>query len=508
MKNRLFLELGNIDETLIRDADPIVYAQRPKRHLRYIALAASFLILLVGVGTYTAVEAAEYQKALSFFEDNQLSPDGLTRNEIKHIYRDIITESFAYDKTAEVILDSIHNTVGGYQLPSPVPSTEDIERLWAYKNEWGRFLPPSLTPTLTGISYIGFTDRDAPDDFAAQPETGYFRQYLDGKPQWSVAFEGKDIDGYRPYRDSVYIWGSNYISCYNSTNPPPMGLWIARLTADGKIIWSTEIQRESDTMGIRTVAITQDNVSVFYQKNSTVYFDCLNQDGKLLSQGSLPVDSYTFITNAARLGEDYLIQLSEYTTEAASIDKHAQLLRIDGEGNILGSYVFSTPGKLYFISDMIEYNGSVWVSAFTVSPREDKEYDANRTAFNYAWDYACEQVGDLDYHHADITSERKALDLLGKEMLPFFRECYEAVLLRCDPESGAAQEFYTAEGCLGNRFSISESGELIWKVDSPAEVVIPGSLDSWVPYLVSYVHRYIFDMNGNMVKIEKTSEIS
>ena len=287
-----------------------------------------------------------------------------------------------------------------------------------------------------------------------------------------------------------------------------MGLWIARLTTDGEIVWTADIERESDIMGIRTVAITQDSISVFYHEGSTLYFDCLNQDGELLSQSSLPLDSYTFVINAARLGETYLIQLGESTEGEPPIGKQAQLLRIDSEGNILGSYSLSAPDKLYFISDMIEYNGSVWVSAFTVPLGEGEEYNANRTAFSYAWDYAREQVGDPDYRHTDLTSERKALDLLGKEMLPFFRECYEAVLLRCDSENGVPEEFYIADGCLANRLSISESGDLIWKVNSPAEVVIPGSFDSWVPHLVSYVHRYIFDRDGNMIKIEKTSEIS
>ena len=70
-----------------------------------IAIAACMAVLIaLGVGAYAyAEDAKEYKEALMFFEENDLPTEGLTRSEIKKVYRDITTESYTYSKTAEVL---------------------------------------------------------------------------------------------------------------------------------------------------------------------------------------------------------------------------------------------------------------------------------------------------------------------------------------------------------------------------------------------------------------------
>lgn len=49
-----------------------------------------------------AAEAKEYDTAVAFFEDNGLSTEGLSRSDLKAVYRDITTQSFTYGKTEEL----------------------------------------------------------------------------------------------------------------------------------------------------------------------------------------------------------------------------------------------------------------------------------------------------------------------------------------------------------------------------------------------------------------------
>ena len=77
---------------------------------------------------------------MTFFKEYDLSTDGLSRGEIKKVYRDIKTQAFAYSKTAEVIEKSIsQSTVGGYDIFQDDPTSEDLENLWNYKNNSGRY---------------------------------------------------------------------------------------------------------------------------------------------------------------------------------------------------------------------------------------------------------------------------------------------------------------------------------------------------------------------------------
>lgn len=96
------------------------------------------------------LEAKEYKAAVQFFNDYGMSTEGLTRGEIKEVYRDITTKSFTYSKTAEVIRNSISSdNIGGYEIVQDNPTPEDIENLWNYKNYTGGF----IGATQTGVHY-------------------------------------------------------------------------------------------------------------------------------------------------------------------------------------------------------------------------------------------------------------------------------------------------------------------------------------------------------------------
>jgi hypothetical protein len=70
--------------------------------LTLAACAAAICIILFGaIGL--AAEVNEYQTAIAYFSENGLSTDGLTRGEIKAVYKDIITGSFTHPKTAGVL---------------------------------------------------------------------------------------------------------------------------------------------------------------------------------------------------------------------------------------------------------------------------------------------------------------------------------------------------------------------------------------------------------------------
>ena len=63
---------------------------------RILAAAACVALLLsAGAGVYAyAAAKKEYNNALTFFYENELSTEGLTKNEIREVYRDFYSQSF------------------------------------------------------------------------------------------------------------------------------------------------------------------------------------------------------------------------------------------------------------------------------------------------------------------------------------------------------------------------------------------------------------------------------
>ena len=154
MKNKRLLNIiGEIADRHVAEAAPAT-RRSPGRSIwvKWGTLAACFALLLSACfGTLAVVaEAAEYKAAIQFFNNYGMSTDGLTRGEIKAVYRDITTQAFTYSKTAEVIRNSISvDNVGGYEITQEDPTPEDIKNLWNYKNYTGGF----IGSTQTGVHY-------------------------------------------------------------------------------------------------------------------------------------------------------------------------------------------------------------------------------------------------------------------------------------------------------------------------------------------------------------------
>ena len=85
--------LGNMDDDLIIESE-ITGKKRSKKWIKAAGIVAACLVLAVTVSMtcFSIADALEYQTALSFFEENGLSTDGLSRSDVKAVYYDIITK--------------------------------------------------------------------------------------------------------------------------------------------------------------------------------------------------------------------------------------------------------------------------------------------------------------------------------------------------------------------------------------------------------------------------------
>ncbi|MCR5610363.1 MAG: hypothetical protein K6F68_00815 [Clostridiales bacterium] len=85
-------------------------SRRPSRPLGRVLIglaAAVVLVVSIGAGAFAYAEAKEYKEAAAFFEENCLISDGLTRREVRAVYRDISSGRLELEKTGEVLERSL-----------------------------------------------------------------------------------------------------------------------------------------------------------------------------------------------------------------------------------------------------------------------------------------------------------------------------------------------------------------------------------------------------------------
>ena len=194
------------------------------------------------------------------------------------------------------------------------------------------------------------------------------------------------------------------------------------------------------------------------------------------------------IWNAARFGDGYLVQLGSYTE-----DQYAKIVKVDPNGTITDSFSYSAGDRFYHVTDMVEFGGNVYLSAYTTPKNEDSPYSGGH--------YEISPILDRLF-------EENRINIPSEDLTPMVRDIYTAVLLVCDPDGGAPKEFYSIEGSLGGVLTLGEDGVLQWDVESITTTYFSPYTSSHSIGGTSYVYRYTFDQTGNLIGQEKTGQVT
>ena len=477
MKGNDFLDkMELISPEYIEAADVTAPANR-LGWLKKCGIVAACLVLLVGIGLGTHIcvtDIREYNTAVQFFNEYKLSTEGLTRKEIKNVYRDIITKSFSDPKTAEVIIHSLSNDgIEGNKIFQEDPTPEDIEKLWNDKNMW--------YPTIeqSGVYYKCYSDSVDNDWYCC-----YVEKYDGNKLLWRTSFPSyrsfKDrIRGSKIVSDGVIVYGRD---------------WISKFSEDGRILWLRALIDRGGDQFIKAVLENADgSYAVFSEMYD--YYLCFSQyakDGERLHSNE-PVLVGT-IESAVCFGDGYLVQahIHEKNEQGYWTQGHDEIIKVDQKGNVAESFAYKQEGICYHITDMIEFGGKIYLSAYavpTVDAQEPLAYMEIASILKYLRD-------------------NRIVIISSEEFTPIVRENYTAMLLVCDPDIGTPQAFYSVKGSLGGKFSLSDSGDLVWDVESITTAKYSPATSSHTIAGTCYVFRYTFDRAGALVNQEKTDEIT
>ncbi len=458
--------LDSNDKTITQSSMPAERIEKPSHRRRWGAMAACLaLIVIIGSTAFAAAaEAGEYNKAVAFFEENGLSIEGLSRSEVKAVYRDITHKKFSYGKTAEVI----RQAVPGWEIQQREPTPEELAALWD-KNVWMNAISEKGISCRIDSRYV----YDEKRGFEVL-EKSVLECYQDGEMLWSAEFSGFYIDDYAYTKEGTVLWGQSEIFSSSDTTYG----WIALVDGEGSIVWQRRLDHGFKDEYVASVLTNGDGTWAVISRGDLKYIclSCYDADGKELSFHKTEVGNYG-IRNAARLGDGYILQLwNQFSGDTAL------LYKMDREGVLTDSFSYEEDDFDYYITDMVEFEGQVFLSAYAVpKPRDEGGRREIATILDYIF-----------------SKEDGGWDIPGEELTPIVRDNYTAVLLICDPEGGAPKTFYSVKGSLGGHLSVNTSGQLEWNVESITATFFSPATSSFTIGGNCAVFRYTFDAEGSL----------
>ena len=472
-KNDLFQAFDGVDDHILRRSEAPAARRRPLAFRRWMALAACLALAASLAGVAFAAEAREYGAAVAFFDENGLSTEGLSREDVKAVYRDITTQRFSYDKTAQVI----ERLVPGLEIDQREPTPEELAELWNSKDPAKNSNASPFAPLDYRFEYGEKMDEELGFEVF---DRCWLSRYEDGELVWRAEFDQFCVTDWAPVSGGTAVWGETPTWSSEQTSVP----WVARVDEAGNILWQEPVDHGFQHEYVSQVVDNGDGTWAVVSRGDFEYL-CLGQydgDGNELSFHKTQVGNYG-IWNVVRLGEGYLAQLGN-TTDGET----ARLVRLDREGNLLDSFTYQGTDCDYYIKDMAEFGGRVYLSAYAVPKQTD---------------------GGGRHEIADILAylfDNNIWEISSEELTPIVRDNYTAVLLLCGPEGGAPETFYSVKGSLGGKLGVNGAGELTWDVESVVETFFSPATSSFTIGGTSQVFRYTFDASGTLLSQRDTGE--
>lgn len=437
-----------------------------KRRLSYRILVPAAVGLALCFGGAAAVaEAREYNAAMDFFSENNLSAEGLSRAEVRAVYRDISTQRFSNDKTAEVI----RNSVPGTEILQEEPTPEELSTLWNSN------LNAANLPKIGTEYKIDYEDRMDADGISR-----FYKSSVEcirgGISLWKNEFKSFYVEKCADVSGGTLIWGFNPTASSYET----IYSFVAFVDDSGEKLWERRLEHGFKYEIIAAVVDNGDGTFAVISNGDLegLCFSVFDFDGNEIRSQKSEIENRS-ARSAARLGDGYMVRL----TGAGN----AEIITLDSYGNITDNIVYEGEDCCYYIEDMAEFEGRVYLSAYAV-PKQSDEGGRREIA------------GILDY-----IFEKGGMEISPEELTPIVRDNYTAVLLLCDPSGGEPKRFYSAKGSFGGALAV-ENGELKWDVKS-----VMGA--GFSPYTSSFsiagscrVYRYAFNSSGELIQCEKTDE--
>lgn len=400
--------------------------QAPRLSKRGWLAIAACAVLVIGMtfgGYAIAAEAKEYNAAIEYFEANGLSTEGLSRAEIKAVYRDITTESFTCSKTAEVLSHSreTNNFEGWEIMLGDNPITSDFISVYLSETE----------KELDAREYQCFVINES--------EGGVWKE-VNRKKVWEFSSpELYSCSTAVSVKGGTAAFGQRLIKSDKGSIVLPA---VFKLNDDGELLWMTKWGDDQEYDSSDMIEYDSNNlvpeqdggVTAFSVKRNYAKYEiaiCVTRfdaNGNIVFNVENPVGNY-WIKEVYKCEDGYIALPSIITKD--NIDHESSVMKFDEHGVLTGEFSFDVDSMNVKIKDI-------------------------------------KLIGEKLYVSATVTDPEKLHKLIGQDTEVKAEDIYTAMLFACDSEAGTLHEFYQVNGAEASLFM--EGNELVWNVKKIASL--------------------------------------
>lgn len=384
---------------------------------RTAAAAVIVLMLVFGAvwGTSAAAEAKEYREASAFLASHDIVSEGLSRQEVKAVYKDIANETFLMDETHDALEKSV---IAGYSGERAEIDAKYFRFIETTRGEDYRIYGEMMDD---GSYYTAFTlcGTDPVQNSGINPVGECLYKMRRGKLLWSYPLELETVSEIVHLHDGILLITHKL---EESESPGFENIGLIKLDFNGKTIWKRDYSGFPFLIGRGVIEKANGEIAMVgnYSGSKTAVFS-FSGLGELLRstdlkgetlENRLPVECASFGDRIAVLLQSIdsvfkpdmcIIVVDDSGTIITTIDD--PLIHIDrGDGNYLT------------IEDMHEFSGKLYISGSVTSA-----------------------VGNAEPVCA-------------------------AELLSYDPENGQTGLIESARDAAGSVLSIDSEGNLVWSV--------------------------------------------
>ena len=477
-----------IDNSLLKN-------KKPMKMIIKISLFVFVFIFLIGF-VAIGVEAKEYEEAIEFFEVNQLSSQGLTRRQIKLVYRDIITNTFSYSITGDVINNSLIVRIPGYVVSSIDPKIQDTEYMWEY---WNRILNGN---EIKGSGFKLISKEEHWENGEKIPFENKLIKYVDSEIVWETDLTEYDISYFRIYNDIIFAYPydahtneyyETYFADYQENSERITNYLLFIDSKNGDII-NKIVYNNANEFGIAS----ERNKNVIKNADGTYTLAsyCLTSPPDTVHKRYLVLMKFDINANVISTYKeeiDYVIDKIIKVNNDYMILSENKLIKTDGYGKKIKEITIESDKYLFVISDLIEYNGKIYLSTRYVDKEKNKYIDY-RGNINYS---------EILYINKYCRDNQVKMD---DDLTVLFRNEYHAALLVCEDVDIKPQQFYSINGAIGWNLSLNEKNELVWEVDNISHVIYAPLHSSFSYGGTTEAYEYVFNENAKLINIIDTGD--
>lgn len=348
-------------------------------------------------------------------------------------------------------------TATGYKTTPKNPSTNKAKKIPLYST------PPSdKTYAYHCDNAVNIKDGQVIEN------TRFVEKYTSTERLWMVYLEEEfEAVGCIEVSDGVLTYGITY-----GTDDSPKLPIIVKISSDGEVLWSKIIDTDTTDSSIGIIFETEDKSYDFIGigDSTKMFFGRLSFEGELTLSTSFEVGSISPIS-VIRTSKGYAMH---YTSEDPA--RSSGIITIDNNGNFTNNFSYGSDDKNFVITSICEFEGKLCVSTYSL-PKSVGSTPQKSEIANI--------VDKIPY--SDTGTEQ------NRDLLYALKDLYVANLLICNYDTGAVEEFISAEGSLGGVLLVNNDGNLTWKVECLTVAYYALKTSVYTVNGSSYVYDYIFN---------------